>query len=199
MKNALRLFCILSAASIFIFSGCATVPIKMPSNYLSEEHDISVEVVHIKDKASLRDSGSGGLIGLVAKAVRSGGMEEIFGGIQGETVKELLRQQIENNLDEVFYIEEESEDLVLELNITQWGWFIPTTVLGIKTGGYQLEIIGQIAVYDLTMEKKLLMKTFVSSQQPLGKEPTSEETNKALMLAIADFSKKAANSVVQNY
>jgi hypothetical protein len=200
MKNILTLLCMLSVFSIFFISSCATTPPPIiPKDFFTEDHEISVEITQIKDDATMRDSGGGGIIGVIAKSVRAGNMEEIFAGIKGETVKELLRQQIENNLGEVFYIEDESEDLVLEVIITQWGWFLPTTAFGIKTGGYQLEISGQMAVYELNPTRKLLTKANISSQQPLGKEPTSEETNKALILAITDFSKKVSDFVLQNY
>ena len=153
---------------------------------------MSVAIVKITDRPALRDSGGGGLIGLAVSAGRASDMRTIFEGIEGETVKELLRQQISDKIESAFIIEEESEDLALEVTVTNWGWFVPTAAFGIKTGSYQLEIFGLVSVYTLAPEKKQLTSFHAMAQKPLGNEPTTEDTQKALMEAIDEFSTQVA-------
>lgn len=195
--NSSKFFFSIIILLISIISGCVTAPKNIPSSYFEKQHDIAVNVVRINEKPIFRDSGQGGLIGAVVAMGRSGTMKEMFEGIKGETVKELLRQEIENKLESTFVIDEESKDLSLEVNVVQWGWFLPTTALGIKTGSYQLEINGSARVFELTPIKKEIAVVNVLSQKPLGNDPTSEICQQALKEAIEDFARQVAASLLK--
>jgi hypothetical protein len=195
MKKNLYVAIVTFCAFIFI-QGCAAGPKPIPAAYFDKQHQISVQVSRIGDP-SFRDSGQGGLIGLAVGLGRSSDMKEMFAGIKGDTVKELLRQEIEKKLEGAFAVEDDSKDLALEVQITQWGWFLPTTAFGIKTGSYQLEIIGQVSVNEITPEKKQIAGLSVYSQKPLGNEPTAELTQQALKQAIEDFAEKAKVTLLQ--
>lgn len=196
MKKILILSFLLALMSVLI-SGCATGPVQLPAKYFEKQHEISISVVKIDDKPRMRDSGQGGLIGAIVNAGRSSSMQEIFDGIKGETVKELLRQQIANKLEGPFVIEEESKDLSLEITVNTWGWFLPTTLFGIKTGSYQLEIFGEVSIYELKREKEQIAFVRAYAQKPLGNDPSSTECQQALKLAIDEFAQQVAEFVLK--
>jgi len=199
MKNKILWLAVLVCFTMIFMSGCATAPPKhLPAKYTQEDHEMSIEIVKISDKPALRDSGGGGLIGIIVSADRASDMRDIFEGIEGETVKELLRQQISDNLESAFIIDEESEDLALEVTVTNWGWFVPTTAFGIKTGSYQLEIFVTVSVYTLNPEKKQITTFRAIAQKPLGSDPKTEDTQKALMEAINELSTQVATFVLSS-
>jgi len=180
-----------------IIYGCASAPPNLPSTYFENQREMSINVVKINDKANFRDSGQGGIIGAVMSISRSSNMQEMFEGIKGETVKELLRQEIEKKLESTFAIDEESKDLGLEIEVSQWGWFLPTTAFGIKTGSYQLDLVGSVSVYDLRSEKKKVAQVKITSQKPLGNDPTALACQQALKQAIEDFAEQARISLLK--
>lgn len=196
MKKAYLIVLVLFIA--VLMQSCASGPQPIPSTYYEKPHQISVQVTEIREKPSFRDSGQGGLIGGLVSLGRSSDMKEMFEGIKGETVKELIRQEIEKKLEETFAVEEESKDLGLEVEISQWGWFLPTTAFGIKTGSYQLEIIGNISVYEVVPEKKRIAGLSIISQKPLGNKPTSEICQQALKEAITDFAEQAKTTLLKD-
>lgn len=197
-KIQLPIYLLIFISGLLLISGCTTVK-HLPANIFEEEHDLSVDVTKFPPKPRMRDSGKGGLIGLVVNAGRASKMKKIFDGIEGETVKELLRQQVRGELESVFYVDEERKDLALEINIVNWGWFVPSTVLGIKTGAYQLEIVGNVTVYNLNPGKeKIAFNKNIMSQKPLGNDPNSSDTQKMLIMAIEDFSDQVSKFVFHN-
>jgi|GEM_PF-3116099 len=176
-------------------------PSPIPSSYYETEPELSIEIVKIEPKPVMRDSGGGGLIGLIVKSGRSSNMKEQLEGIKGETVKELLRQNISAKMEEAFDISdvEDNPGLALEVSITTWGWFVPTTALGIKTGSYQFEIIGSASVFDqIQPARKEVAYITAFSQKPLGNDPDKDETQQALLQAIDDFSNQVGNMLLSN-
>lgn len=190
---------ILSTCMLLLFiyiQGCATAPQSIPASYMQKQHQLSVQVSEIRE-ANFRDSGGGGIVGVLVGIGRSSNMKDMFEGIKSDTVKELLRQEIEKKLEDSFTIDEESKDLALEVSITQWGWFLPTTAFGIKTGSYQLEIMGFVTVNEMAPEKKEIARLHVISQKPLGNEPTTDMTQQALKQAVEDFAEKTRETLLQ--
>ncbi len=193
LASLLILMCI-----TLIFQSCASGPQPIPSAYFEKPHEISVRITNIDDKPSFRDSGNGGLVGLLVNAGRSSDMKTMFEGISGDTVKELLRQSIENQLEGTFTVDDDSKDLGVEVEISHWGWFLPTTAFGIKTGSYQLEIMGTVSVYEVTPDKKRVAGLVIVSQKPLGNKPTAEICQEALKQAIVDFAAQAKNTLLKD-
>ncbi len=193
-----RMFVVVAALCIAIFfQGCASGPQPIPAAYFDAPHQISVQVTRIEEKPSFRDSGNGGLVGVLVGLGRSSDMKKMFDGIKGETVKELIRQELESKLDTTFVVDEESKDLGLEVEISHWGWFLPTTAFGIKTGSYQLEIMGTVAVYEVSPEKKRVANLLIASRKPLGNKPTAEICQQALEQAITDFAQQARDTLLK--
>ncbi|WP_043807722.1 hypothetical protein [Desulfatibacillum aliphaticivorans] len=154
---------------------------------------MSVTVSKIKDKPTMRDSGQGGLIGALVNAGRASGMREQLEGIKGETVRELLRQRLSEKMEEHYYIVDDEPQLAMEVKVSTWGWFVPSTMLGIKTGAYQCEIIGKVEIWDMTCKrKKKVAYVTAVSQKPLGDDPNKDFAQEALLLAVDDFAQKTA-------
>jgi len=184
-----------------LYSCGVKQPSPIPPTYYETEPELCVDIVRIAPKPFMRDSGQGGIIGLVVNSSRSNNMQEQLEGIKGETVQELLRQKISDKMEAVFDIAdvEDKPGLALEVTVTTWGWFVPTTAFGIKTGAYQFEIIGAATVFDQTQpERKEIAWISAFSQKPLGNDPDKDETQQALLLAIDDFSTQVANMLLSN-
>ncbi len=201
-RVSMKLVSLLFIVVVFNLYGCgAKGPSPIPNVYYETEPELSVEIVKIEPKPTMRDSGNGGLIGLLVKSGRASNMKEQLEGIKGETVKELLRQQISAKMEESFEISdvEDNPQLALEVNITTWGWFLPTAALGIKAGSYQFEIIGSASVYDQNLPKKKEIAYITAfSQKPLGNDPDKNETQQALLQAIDDFSNQVVKVLLAN-
>ncbi len=200
--NSEKLLQIVFVLFVFNLYSCGVKgPSPIPSTYYETEPELSVDIVKIAPKPVMRDSGQGGLIGLLVNSGRSSNMKEQLEGIKGETVKELLRQNISDKMEEVFDIAdvEDNPGLALDVNITTWGWFVPSTAFGIKTGSYQFEIIGFASVFDqMQPERKEIAYITAFSQKPLGNDPDKEETQQALLQAIDDFSTQVANMLLSS-
>ena len=139
---------LMSLVTLSLMLGCATAPKPLKDTYFKEAHEMTVEVVGISEKPTLMDSGGGGIIGLLVSAGRSSTMREKMAGLSGDAVSELLRQTITEKLEDHFEVVEEEGDLATEITITNWGWFVPTTMFGIKTGSYQFRIMGSVNIWD---------------------------------------------------
>jgi len=87
-----KMFIVLVSIFISVFiQGCASGPQPIPATYFDTPHHLSVQITQIKENPSFRDSGNGGLIGLVVGAGRSSDMKEMFEGIKTGDRKETGR------------------------------------------------------------------------------------------------------------
>jgi len=198
-----RLFClsIIMIVVAFFFSGCATGPKSIPSAYFQKDYEMSVEVSRCPEKPQMMDKGGGpgvfGLVGLVVNAARASEMREKMEGIKGDAFKELLRQKISEKMEDYFEIVDENPNLVAEIEILQWGWFVPTTMMGIKTGSYQFRINGKVHIYEQKKDERVLIgNASALTQQSMGNDPTKDVTQEAMLKAIEDFSDKVMKIIL---
>lgn len=196
----LRLFLIPTLGILLILAGCATPPTPIPAAYLDTDKEMSVDIVDIADKPQMRDSGQGGLIGAMVTAGRGKKLREKMEGVEGSAVKELVRQELTRNLEENFYIEEESEQLVVEVDIITWGWFLPTGILGIKGGDYQTEIVGEVRVIDLELpedDQQIAYAQAIRAFEPLGSDPDDAKLEESLLRCADSFGKQVVDFLLQ--
>jgi hypothetical protein len=190
---------VLAASLSLVLFGCATGPKSIPDAYYQKDYYMSVDVVKCSEKPQMADSGGGGLIGLMVKGARAKTMKEKMEGIRGDAFKELLRQNISQKLEDYFEVVGEDAELATEISIVQWGWFLPTTAFGIKTGSYQFVIGGEVKVFDNNDGKKTrIASVSVTSAQPMGNDPTKDASQEALLKAIEDFSNQAVDVILAN-
>jgi hypothetical protein len=176
----------------------------MPAQYFQADHEMATTIPKIPPKAVMADSGEGGLLGaLITATGRADKMKAQLAGLQGETISELMRQSINRRLESKFFIGDEGKDLLLEVNVLQWGWYVPTTVVGIKTGAYQCQVTGACTVYDLTIPKKkskqrIAFSPLLVARKPLGNDPEDlpEASVKKTMIETVDaFTEEVAKFV----
>jgi hypothetical protein len=196
MKNRMPLLYLLVSA-VALLVGCATPPTAIPVAYYGRQTPMSVKVTHCSPEPQMADSGQGGLLGAAFTAmVRGSSMRKAMEGVKGDAVSELLRQKLTEKMECCFDINETSTQLATEINVSQWGWFVPSTVAGMKTGSYQLQINGTVTVFDLLQQRKTVGYVTGLSQQPLGNDPTPADTQEALLKAVDDFTTKAADIIL---
>jgi hypothetical protein len=185
-------------AACLLGSGCYS-PKPIPKTYFEEEPEMSVTVGKCSETAQMRDSGQGGLIGAIVTAGRASKMEEAMEGIIGDTVKELIRQKFEAAMEEYFDIYEEGQ-LQTVIDIDQWGWFVPTTVAGIKTGAYQFTLAGTVSVTDTQLEKKNKIATYkVVVSESIGDTPTAAVSQEALLKCADKFATETVTFLTHEY
>ena len=172
-------------------AGCATQR-PIPSAYFPPtDTAISVQVSKISEKPVLRDSGGGGLLGMaLSSSLRGGAMRESLEGLQGSLVHDLVKQELENVLGAYFVVEEESRQLQLDVAIDSWGWFVPSTVLGIRAGSYQFEIAGKATVRDASERRKTVGYVQAITHLPLGGDPETADAQAVVTDAAKDFSRQ---------
>jgi hypothetical protein len=188
-KSAVLL--ILCTIVCFIGSGCYS-PKPIPKAYFDQEPEIGVAVGECPEKAQMRDSGQGGLIGAMVTAGRAGKMKEAMEGIIGDTVKELVRQKFEAAIEDHFDVYEEGQ-LQAVIDIQQWGWYLPTALAGIKTGSYQFTLSGMVTVTDSEVKKKKgkIATCMIAVSESIGDKPTAATSQEALLKCADKFATEA--------
>jgi len=184
-SNVLLLLC---AGACFLVSGCYS-PKPIPQAYFEQEPEMGVTVGKCPEAAQMRDSGQGGLIGALVTSGRASKMREAMEGIIGDTVKELVRQRFEAAIEDHFDVYEDGQ-LQTVIDIQQWGWFVPTTVVGIKTGSYQFTLSGMVTVTDREVKKKKKGKIATCQivvSESIGDKPTAAASQEALLKCADKF------------
>jgi hypothetical protein len=172
-------------------SGCYS-PKPIPQAYFAQEPEMAVTIGKCPEAAQMRDSGQGGLIGAMVTAGRANKMKEAMEGIIGDTVKELVRQQFEAAIEDHFDVYEEGQ-LQTVIDIEQWGWYVPTTLVGIKTGSYQFTISGMVTVTDKEVKKKKgrIATCRMVASESIGDKPTAAASQEALLKCAEMFATQA--------
>ncbi len=172
-------------------SGCYS-PKPIPATYFDPAPEMAVTIGKCPEAAQMRDSGQGGLIGAMVTAGRANKMKEAMEGIIGDTVKELVRQKFEAAIEDYFDVYEAGR-LQTVIDIEQWGWYLPTTVAGIKTGSYQFTVAGTVTVTDIEAKKqknKIATCKIVASES-IGDKPTADASREALLKCADAFATQA--------
>lgn len=175
----------------FVGSGCYS-PKPIPKAYFDQEPEMSVTIGACPETAQMRDSGQGGLIGAMVTAGRASKMKEAMEGIIGDTVKELVRQKFETAIEDYFDVYEEGQLQTL-IDIQQWGWYLPTTIAGIKTGSYQFTLNGTVTVTDPQVKKKKgkIATCQIMVSESIGDKPTAALSQEALLKCADKFATEA--------
>jgi hypothetical protein len=182
-------------AAFCLASGCqSSKPIAR--SYFETKPPMSVAVGKCPEKAQMRDSGQGGLLGAVVNAGRAGKMKEAMSGIMGETVKELVRQRFSEQMEKHFEVREQGQ-LQTVIDITQWGWYVPSTIAGIKTGAYQFVINGSVRVTDSALKGKRIATQTVEVSETMGNKPTVEVSQEALLKCADRFASETVAFLVK--
>jgi hypothetical protein len=191
--TVLLLFCAIIGS---LASGCYS-PKPIPKAYFEGKTQMSVAVGKCPDKAQMSDSGQGGLIGAMVTAGRAGPMHEAMSGIAGDTVKELIRQRFSEKMEEYFDVYEEGP-LKTVIDIQQWGWYVPTTVAGIKTGSYQFIINGTVTVTDNAQKRKPRIADLrMQVSETIGNKPTAAVSQEALLKCADKFAAQTVTFLVK--
>lgn len=190
---------LVGAIGIVCLTGCAS-PRPIPRTYFqAEEPEISVTVTRINEKPAFRDSGGGGLLGtLISESLRGNTFRESMEGLSGNMVGDLIKQALEAALEEHFFIEDASKQLHVDIEITQWGWFLPTTLLGIKAGSYKMEIVGKATTWDVAERRKKVGFAKITTQIALGSDPETANVQEVLREATKLFGAQVANILLKD-
>jgi hypothetical protein len=182
----------------FVGSGCYS-PKPIPADYFDQEPEMSVTVDKCPAKPRLADSGDAGgnlitaAVAGVSAMGRAGKMRDAMEGISGDTVKELVRQRFETAIEDYFDVYEEGQ-LQTTIDIDQWGWFVPTSVAGIRSGAYQFTLSGMVTIKDTEKKRKskiAMIKTTAVAK--IGDKPTSKESQEALLKCADSFATQAVS------
>ncbi|OHB64587.1 MAG: hypothetical protein A2Y76_13800 [Planctomycetes bacterium RBG_13_60_9] len=177
-------------------SGCYS-PKPIPKAYFESKSQMSVAVGKCPEKAQMSDSGGGGLIGAMVTAGRAGAMNEAMSGITGDTVKELVRQRFSEKMEEYFDVYDEGP-LKTVIDIQQWGWYVPTTVVGIKTGSYQFILSGTVTMTDTAQKRKPRIANLLTQvSETIGNKPTAAVSQEALLKCADKFAAQTVTFLVK--
>lgn len=177
---------LLCASICLLGTGCYSAK-PIPAAYFEQECEVSVKMGRCPEKAQMTDSGQGGLIGAIVTAGRATKMQEAMEGITGDTVKELVRQRFEAAIEDYFDVYEDGQ-LKTVIEIERWGWFVPTTIAGIKTGAYQFTLGGRVRITDTQISKKGTIAFYQASvSHSIGDLPTAAVSQEALLQCAENF------------
>jgi len=197
MKKSILLFFWFVGVN-FVGTGCYS-PKPIPKAYFDQNIEMNVTIGKCSQEAKMRDSGQGGLVGaLVTGVKRAGDMRNAMEGINGDTVRELVRQRFESAIEEYFTIFEEGK-LKTVIDIDQWGWYAPTTVAGIRTGSYQFTLSGTISITDpeVTKKKGLIATCKIATSEAIGNKPTAAVSQEAFLKCADKFATEAVKFLIK--
>ena len=188
---------LLLCAILCVASGCYS-PKPIAKSYFESKTPMSVTVGKCPAQAEMRDSGQGGLIGAMVTATgRATKMREAMSGIAGDTVKELIRQRFSEQMEKYLDVQDDGQ-LKTVIDITQWGWYLPTTIAGIKTGAYQFVISGTVTVTDSQQKKRPKVAYLtVQANETIGNKPTAEISQEALLKCADKFAVQTVTFLVK--
>ena len=141
----------------------------------------------------MRDSGQGGILGALITGIgRASDMRKAMEGIKGDAVRELVRQRFESAIENYFDVYEEGQ-LKTMVDIEQWGWYVPTTVAGIRTGSYQFSLVGMVSITDPEVKKKkgMIATCRIATSEAIGNKPTATASQEALLKCVDKFATEA--------
>lgn len=182
---------------VMLGSGCATTKY-IPSEYFNQKHAMQVSVKNIPSPTHSEDAGGGnsGLIESAIKTTVKGSREqelrEVFKHIDEEQVRKTLEDQISQKIKKFYDVNPESTDLLVAIMIKRWGWSLPTADFGIRTGSYQLDILGEVRVYDLNPTRREIAHISLLAQEIIKDRNNVEETKRAISRASDEFADLAA-------
>ncbi len=184
-----------SLISVFLFAGCATTKY-IPSHYFNEKHAMAVQVKNLPSPSHEQDNTSGGFleaaIGAATKGERERELQKVFKDVDQEEVRASLEKNISERIKKYYQPKTDSDDLSVEVRIIRWGWILPTANFGIRIGSYQLEILGEVRVYDLKTAKKEIAHDIVVTQETINDRLNVEETKKAITKVTQEFAEITA-------
>ena len=184
----------------FLAAGCATNrTIVIPASYLdTPANKMGVEMKACPSKANLPQVG-GGILTMAVLAARRASVSDKFEGISGDTVQDLIQQEIERKLGAHFDVGGTDTPLVTEVTITHWGLNSNSTLVGIKTSGWFFQIIGSATVYDRATKRRTKIGhiSAQSTSAALGNDPTPQEVQEAMLKAVDSFSQFVVDTLVK--
>jgi hypothetical protein len=182
--------------SLFILNSCATTKY-IPVSYFQHRHTAQVKVrpIPAPSHTEQKDHDEGLVASLVSTAVKSdraASMRATFAHIDSDKIRDDLKENISKKIKEYYDVAEKSHDLMIEVEISSWGWILPTGPFGIRLGSYQLQLTGQVRVYDVTDHNKEIAYTTINTQEEMRDQMSPAETTRRVNRAIDEFSEMAA-------
>lgn len=179
---------------LVFLSGCFG-PKYISSRYFSEKHTMSLKIYDIptvthsavNDHYGTTDPMEKMRKGLIS-AERSVEQVKIFANIDSSIIKKELEENIKKRVNQVFQIDQNSNDLLVEIRINSWGWIVPKEGFLGFLDKYQLFIDGQVQVFDLQPSKKLIAHTSFSARENIVDRMSISDTQRAIKKAASDAS-----------
>lgn len=171
-----------------LIASCVSMPKMLPAEYFNPKHTLAVRVTACAPKPELRTETQKGNIAAITDLVRQKAMEDRMMGITPERITAALTQELKNQLGDLFLITSGDAQLLLEVEVEHWGWYVPTGKYGESTDIHYLHLSGQANIFDPAHGSESVYYTANSTDTPLGDHLTAEKCEAVFPLAVADFS-----------
>ena len=183
---------LLSLVTTLFMSGCFG-PKYIPSSYFLSRHDLKVDVKSIPDPVHLEESSSqsnsllGDIIKAAANSSRKADLQKAFAHIDSDEVRNNLQASISAKIEDHYNVKHDSKDLAVEVKINSWGWILPTSSMGIRTGSYYLQMTGKVVVYDEYPSRKEIGHIYLTTREAMQDNMSPEETTRRVKRAVDEF------------
>jgi hypothetical protein len=200
MKNfGVTWVCLVLAGLCLLGTGCGPKPaMALPSSYLTPRQSMTIEIKECPKDANLPEVG-GGLLTMGTIAVRRENNRKLLGDISGDTLRNALKQELEERFKTHFDMANGQAPLVAEAEISHWGLNSASTFFGIGTSGKFFEVRATVSVFDRASQqrKEIGYVAAWGSSADLGDEPAPKQVRNALTKAIDGLGKVVADSLVK--
>jgi hypothetical protein len=188
----------LGLAGIFAGGGCVSLPQGLPASYFSVRHDLQVMVTQCSTAPTLVSGApQGPSLAGAAFLVRETAMKNRLKQLSAGTIKEAVAKAVAAELGGVFQVTGVSSQLVLEVEITSWGWVVPVDARGVATEAYKLQLMGKVRIRDLQSGGQTVYVGYDSAEVPIEMPVTEETCMLAFPAAVDAFAKETARFILR--
>lgn len=180
--------CLLAVVAL-LAQGCATRK-TLPSAYLGGQNRIAIQVVRIGEKPEIQNSsmGTGGLAGALAvkitDSLEARRLMKKMGEVRSEDVVKLTQAKVEEAVGAVIPVSPTGNNLLMEIEIEQWGWRRNVGLLvGPALAALSSTITARVTVLDVAKGRVKVAETRLTGEERVGRSPDPEDLRRGLEIS----------------
>jgi hypothetical protein len=177
--------------------GCVHAPVMLPVEYFTPPRSISVQVVHCSDAPVLRTDQPVGNTTGIGWMSRNETMRSRLARIAPKQIELAVEKELMIQLAPEFPIAGGGAQLVLEVSIDEWGWYVPIGRFGDASGPHHFRIRGSTTITDPARDDGVVFYSSNCTDSPLDNHQSQEACEAALPEAAEDFAAQVVRSLLQ--
>jgi hypothetical protein len=191
---------LLAAALAFFVTGCASTK-PLPASYLGGENKLAIQIVKIPAKPQIQGgSGGVGLAGALAASITDSlernRLVKRMGEVTTNDVVSLVTTKVEEEVAQTIGVVKEGNNLLMEIEIQQWGWRRNTGLwVGPAFASLSSTIVAKVRVFDLAGGRVKVAESTITGSEEVGRSPEHQDLRRGLEMSAQDLADKIRYSL----